>query len=155
MAGPTGTVYAVDIQKSAIEQTTDYVESKLASDRRPNLVYCLGSHASFPASISKRSVSAVVYNLGYLPGEEGDRSIVTKKDTTMSSLRSAMELLQPGGLITMTIYVKQDGGEEEEQAILDFTSELDPKEWTVQLYQWINRNQAPSLVAVERKHPAS
>lgn len=151
MTGPTGVVYAFDIQREAINQTMQTIEDNLPEQERPKIMYLNESHENFPASIAPSSISCIVYNLGWLPGENADKSILTKADTTISSIATGLSLLRPGGVMTVTTYVQQDGGEEEEQMVLDLTSQLDSKVYNVHLTQWINRKAPPSLIAIEKK----
>ncbi|KAJ8909098.1 hypothetical protein NDN08_005794 [Rhodosorus marinus] len=151
MTGTAGMVVAVDLQPSAIKQSKDYVEKNLSPEKRPTMLWVNESHERFPNAIQAESVSAIVYNLGYLPGDDSDKTIVTKSESTMRSLQAGLELLRRGGLITVTAYIKQEGGPEEEAAVLDMASNLDPKLWTVKYVQWINRELAPSIIAIEKK----
>mmetsp|Transcript_17792 Transcript_17792/g.71676 ORF Transcript_17792/g.71676 Transcript_17792/m.71676 type:complete len:221 (-) Transcript_17792:888-1550(-) len=151
MTGASGMVVAVDIQPSAIKQSKDYVEKNLSPEKKPTMLWVNESHERFPNDIQAESVSAIVYNLGYLPGDDSDRTIVTKSESTIRSLQAGLELLRRGGLITVTAYIKQEGGPEEEAAVLDMASNLDPKLWTVNYVQWINRELAPSIIAIEKK----
>lgn len=151
MTGASGMVVAVDIQPSAIKQSKDYVEKNLSPEKKPTMLWVNESHERFPNDIPAESVSAIVYNLGYLPGDDSDRTIVTKSESTIRSLQAGLELLRRGGLITVTAYIKQEGGPEEEAAVLDMASNLDPKLWTVNYVQWINRELAPSIIAIEKK----
>jgi hypothetical protein len=66
--------------------------------------------------------SAVVFNLGYLPG--GEKSITTSAESTLGALDAALELLRPGGIISLLVYVGHAGGEEEHRAILHWLEEV-------------------------------
>lgn len=50
----------------------------------------------------------VAFNLGYLPG--GDKTITTQSQTTVEALHVAKEVLMPGGLISLVVYVGHPGG---------------------------------------------
>lgn len=50
----------------------------------------------------------VAFNLGYLPG--GDKTIITKPETTLPALEAAKGILMPGGLISLVVYVGHPGG---------------------------------------------
>lgn len=50
----------------------------------------------------------VAFNLGYLPG--GDKTIITESQTTAEAFNVAMEILMPGGLISLVVYVGHPGG---------------------------------------------
>jgi hypothetical protein len=59
-----------------------------------------------------------MFNLGYRPG--GDRSIVTRTDSTLTALESAYRLLLPGGIMTVVGYVGHPGGRDETDAVADW-----------------------------------
>lgn len=50
----------------------------------------------------------VAFNLGYLPG--GDKTMITRADTTLLGLEAAERILAPGGLISLVVYVGHPGG---------------------------------------------
>lgn len=50
----------------------------------------------------------IAFNLGYLPG--GDKTITTESETTLEALKVAKEILMPGGLISLLVYVGHPGG---------------------------------------------
>lgn len=113
-----------------------------------------GCHLDLMRSLPPTSVKLVVFNLGYLPG--GDKSIVTLSDTTVSTLREATAVLEPGGCISVTCYPGHAEGESEERAVVSFASSLPQQTFSSYWHQWINqRNKrtgkpAPSLVLIQR-----
>ena len=119
--GHHGHVYALDIQQQALEQTAARLEQEGVS-RHVTLIR--GSHAELvdllPGSMHGKA-SVVVFNLGYLPG--GEKSITTTAESTLEALGAALELLRPGGLISLLVYVGHAGGEEEDRAILRWLEE--------------------------------
>lgn len=50
----------------------------------------------------------VAFNLGYLPG--GDKEITTMSDTTLLALEAAGRIVEPGGLISIVVYVGHPRG---------------------------------------------
>jgi len=103
-------------------------------------------HSTFPESVQKSSVSLIVYNLGYLPG--GDKQLITKTDTTLKSIKNGLELLKPGGMISLTIYTGHPGGQEEEEAIITFANTLPSNQYRVQNTKWLNYHNHPSLLTI-------
>lgn len=104
LAPLVGTLLCIDKQPEAIEAT------KKRLGPLPHVSYQLGSHAELPAI----SPQLIVYNLGYLPG--GDKSITTKTESTLVSIRRALEILAPGGMISITCYPGHpEGARETEQ----------------------------------------
>jgi hypothetical protein len=57
----------------------------------------------------------VTFNLGYLPG--GDKTLVTRPQTTLAALDAAAVLLRPGGLLSVLVYVGHPGGTAEHAAV--------------------------------------
>ena len=134
-------LYAIDLNHEAITATKQRVDFDRAR------FFCQ-SHAQFPEQIIPNSVDLIVYNLGYLPG--GNKGETTLTDSTLASLKQAIVLLKQGGLISVTCYPGHAEGEKEERDILAWAQPLDPKNWTVQFHQWINRTKCPSLLFIEK-----
>lgn len=137
------TLYAIDIHPKAIDAT------KTRLPPLPHYHFLCQSHADFPSEIGSETVDLIVYNLGYLPG--GDKNATTETASTLQSLQQALLLLKTGGLISVTCYPGHLEGAREESAILEWARTLDPKKFTVQYSQWINRQKSPSLLFIEKK----
>lgn len=135
------TLIGIDIQQAAIASS----KTILPFD---NIQFILGSHAEFPGFIVPGSVKLIVYNLGYLP--RGDKSVVTKTETTLQSLKNAQDLVMPGGMISITCYSGHEEGAKEEAAVLAFASSLNPEEWCTSQHRWLNRSRCPSLVLLAK-----
>jgi predicted methyltransferase len=118
LVGSTGMVYGVDIQSRAIET----VKAKLlAAGTLQQCRLAVGSHSQLNTIIGPEhagSVSVVMFNLGYLP--LGDKSIVTKPETTLAGLDQAFEILRPGGFLSVLAYPGHPGGLEESQCVADW-----------------------------------
>ena len=56
-----------------------------------------------------QSAQFVCFNLGFLPG--GERSVVTRPDTTVAALQAALSILTPRGLVSVLCYVGHEGEE--------------------------------------------
>ncbi|MBR3375663.1 MAG: methyltransferase domain-containing protein, partial [Firmicutes bacterium] len=85
--GDRGKVYAFDIQKEAIGLTSELLKNNSCMNVElfnESFVY-MGEHVSYG------SASAVVFNLGYLPG--GDHSITTEAETTIEGLQAARKAI--------------------------------------------------------------
>ena len=85
----------------------------------------------------------MVFNLGYLPG--GDHAVATKADTTLRAAEQALELLKPGGVVSLCIYSGGDTGYEERDTLLSWLRELDPRRWLVIVNCYYNRRNDPPL----------
>jgi SAM-dependent methyltransferase len=141
LVGASGGVIALDIQEEAIESAKSRVKA-------PNVHFFCQSHASFPSLSQEHPIHLIAYNLGYLPGGEKDKT--TLKESTLMSLKAALKLVTPGGLISLTCYPGHPEGAAEEALLLDYVNQLDSREYNVSHTQWKNRNEAPSLLIIQR-----
>jgi predicted methyltransferase len=111
LVGAGGRVWAFDIQEQALEATATRL-SEAGMSASVKLVH--GGHETM-AEQCTGTVNAVVFNLGYLPG--GDRSIVTRPESTCAGLEQSLELLEPGGVVILTLYPGHEGGPQEITAL--------------------------------------
>jgi tRNA A58 N-methylase Trm61 len=146
LVGAEGRVYGFDVQRKAIEISTMLLSQNDVIDR----AYLIeDSHENIDKYV-KEEASAIMYNLGYLP--TGDRSIVTKPQSTVTSIEKSLEIVKKNGVVTIAIYTGHPGGLEEERAILDFLVKLDNKSFNVLQMDFINLdNNPPKLIAIEKK----
>ena len=94
--------------------------------------------------------SAIVFNLGYLPG--GDKGRTTQADTTLEAVRASLCLLKKDGLLCITMYSGHPEGAEEKRALLAFAEGLDPKLWHVCYLSMPNqKNHPPEILLISRK----
>lgn len=151
LAGRGGLVHALDIQRDAVAQTVARF-AEAAEGEVARVCGAVRSHESFDGleRVGEGRVSAVVYNLGWFPGSGADRSVVTEAETTVRSLREAERLVAVGGVITVTGYFEQKGGEEEVAAVQEWAKGLNSKEWSVSMVNYVNRDKAPVVLVCER-----
>ena len=143
LTGPSGKVFAFDIQQEAIKATSE----KVRGYQHVELVH--DSHAKIQEYV-KESVSAAVFNLGYLP--KGDHSIITKAQSTLTALQQCLDLLQANGVLLVVVYSGHEGGSEERDAVMEFVSALPQKSFGVLKYEFVNQKHSPPfLLAVEKK----
>ena len=110
--GETGHVHAIDIQPQAIARARLRIdESGLAS----RVSWHPACHSSLHTLVSPASISTVVFNLGYLPGD--DHGTTTETQSTLSALQAAREVLLPGGVLSVTCYPGHDAGATEAEEI--------------------------------------
>ncbi|MEF8981897.1 tRNA (mnm(5)s(2)U34)-methyltransferase [Thiohalorhabdus sp.] len=113
--GPSGRVLAVDVQAEAVAAAAQRLRADGLADR---VDLRRADHADLaelaPASRRGR-FRAAVFNLGYLPGQEGDR--ITRPATTLGALDATFRLLGPGGRLAVVAYPGHAGGEEEAEAV--------------------------------------
>ncbi len=125
LVGENGLVVALDIQESALERTAARLQEAGLS-RRVTLL--AAGHEEMVRLIAV-PLSAVVFNLGWLPG--GNRQLVTRPETTLPALDSALHLLQPGGVLAITCYPGHDGGDTETEAVLAWAATLPAQQFHV------------------------
>jgi len=119
--GDTGYVWAFDVQEAAIAETRRRLEGAGLVER-----VCLvhDSHANMAQHLpdeARGRLAAVMFNLGYLPGS--DRCLVTDAQNTLAALETALQMLRPGGLISLLVYRGHPGGREEWQAVQEWLSQ--------------------------------
>ena len=138
------TLYAFDIQKEAMDNTLD-----LLGDTQ-NFKFILDSHENIEKYIQDK-VDLVVYNLGYLP--RGDKSITTHGDSTINSLKKAMEMLNKNGKIVITVYPGHPEGLKEAGDLADFLSTLDQHRYIVMRISYDNKiNKPPFIYIIEKRY---
>jgi predicted methyltransferase len=144
----TGNVYAIDIQPQAIIQTQAFLTENLSSALYKRVEFQQSCHSVFPESIRPESVTLIAYNLGYLPGNNKNLTTMTK--TTLQSLECALQLVKPGGIISLTCYPGHIEGSHEQEAIINFAVNLLPREWSCCHHVWLNRKKSPSLLILQK-----
>lgn len=145
LVGTKGHVYAFDIQSEALTITKNKL-SESGFGERVTLI-CDG-HEKLDFYI-KEQVAAVIYNLGFLPG--GDRDKTTRTETTLSSLGKALPLLKEGGLVVLVLYPGHREGKNEKDLLLKYCCKLSPRAYNVLYLRLINQpNDPPELVVIQR-----
>ena len=96
------------------------------------------------------NVDAAIFNLGYLP--KGDKSIVTKPETTIQAIESIFKLLSTEGIIVLVIYHGHEEGQIERDELLKYLENFDQSKAHILKYQFINQvNHAPFICAIEKR----
>jgi predicted methyltransferase len=144
--GPRGTVYAFDIQETALAHTASLLNEGKLSTR----VILINESHIFISKHVKGPITAAVYNLGYLPG--GDHGIVTEADTTVESIKQTLALLKPGGLITVILYPGHPEGGREKEKLIPFCESLVPAQYIALHMERLNRQTSPpELLIIGKK----
>lgn len=144
-----GRVIGMDVQEAAIHQTQALIEQHLNPTQLDHIHLFQQSHVQFPDLIINETVKLFVYNLGYLPGS--NKTIKTQAEDTLKSIENALALLVPGGVISVTCYPGHPEGKIEEQELIGYASKhLEPKGWSCCWHRWINRQDAPSLLLIQK-----
>lgn len=152
LSGRTGKLYGFDIQQVAIDNTRRLLLDNVSTaDKMDQVLLSVRNHKTFPEEIQPRSVKAIVYNLGYLPGQSSDKSIKTESADTVQSITNALDLVSKGGLVSIMCYRGHDGGREEATAVEGVMAQLCPREWKVFSHDPLNQPTSPVLVTVFKK----
>ncbi|WP_426451176.1 class I SAM-dependent methyltransferase [Paenibacillus sp. S-38] len=152
LVGGTGTVHAFDVQPQALEQTALRLARELPEGRlqvQPHL----RSHAEMEQALPEEvhgQVAAIMFNLGYLPGD--DHGTVTLPESTLQALQASSRMLRRGGIITVVLYTGHPGGREEADAVEAWAAGLSQQEYQVLQYRFVNQvHSPPYLIAVEKR----
>lgn len=148
LVGPSGYVYAFDVQKEAVDSTLLRVLDHSFEDR----VRVLNRGHEEVGQYVKEEIGAAVFNLGYLPGS--DHAVVTKPNTTIEAIEKLLHLLKVGGMIVLVVYHGHEGGKEERDQVIKYVSELPQKHVHVLRYEFMNqKNDPPFIIALEKVKP--
>jgi len=144
--GPKGVLYGFDIQPVAIAATKERLLGAGIGSDRFRLLRASHTELGRHVVVAPR---VIMFNLGYRPG--GDVSITTGRESTLTSLNQSLEVLVPGGVISLMLYRGHPGGREETAAVLDFAAGLPGGTARVLRMDMINlRNDPPSLLFVQK-----
>lgn len=151
--GPDGVVHGFDVQADALAEARRRCES--ATTPRAVIHWHETGHEHAAAVLAQAgvvAVSAVMFNLGYRPG--GDKTRVTRPDTTRAALDALSARLAPGGRLTVVAYPGHPGGREETDAVLAWAAGLEAATFTAAHHRWLNRGaHRPEVIALERRLP--
>jgi len=151
--GRRGRVFAFDIQAEALRLTKARLDQE-SGDELAQVSLLHQSHAEMkeqlPESVHGR-IGAVMFNLGYLPTEEADQSLITLPESTIAALETAVSLLRPRGIATVVLYPGHPGGDQEAKAVHAWAENLPSSIGQTILYRQIQRPHAPYLIAIEKK----
>ena len=144
--GASGTVYAFDIQPSAIENT----RRRLIDNGCPeNYTLILDSHHNAKNYV-RGKVKAGMFNLGYMPGS-GNRLLTTMRTTTIPAVTDALEMLADDGILLVAIYPGHAEGESEGEEIQEMFSALSRFKICASTFKIINSPASPYFIIAEKK----
>lgn len=109
--GPTGRVYGFDVQQQALQSTA----RRMDANGQQNVTLLHHSHDQMKELVPTTDVAAVMFNLGYLP--RSDHAVTTTAATTLPAIDQAIDLLRPGGVLSVQCYRGHDGGPEEYDSV--------------------------------------
>lgn len=146
LVGPTGKVYAFDIQEQAIDNTRQRLALAGVMDERVRLIQ--DGHQNINNYI-KHFIQGAIFNLGYLPG--GDHNVITKTETTLQAVKETLALLAKGGRMVVVVYPGHLGGDQEKESVEDMISKLDSQKFKVLKINLLNRPpSAPGVILIEK-----
>jgi tRNA A58 N-methylase Trm61 len=140
--GTAGKVLAFDVQAAALASARTRLESASLAER---VEFFLESHAAMARHAAAGSVAVVMFNLGYLPGENHD--LTTELNETLSALAAAVDLIRPGGVLSVVCYPGHPAGAAEAVAVESWMTALATHGWRIAKYGSIGtRRPAPFLL---------
>ena len=148
--GRLGVLFGFDIQPQALANTQ---QSLAMLTQPPEICLMRVSHAEMleriPVAFRGR-IQAIMFNLGYLPG--ADKLCITQADSTLIALNAAIELLAPGGIVTVMVYPGHPGGEREAEAVRHWLEALDESRYCVEcIASHSDKSSAPRLFVIDKR----
>lgn len=146
LAGEGGHVYAFDVQPEALENTRARLEAEGVADRATLI---LAGHQLMAEHVHE-PVDAILFNLGWLPGVA--HAVTTRTETTLAAVNAAVELLKPGGVMTICVYPGHEEGKRELAALLEWAQGLDSAWLDACIRSYLNiKNDPPVMIAVAKR----
>ncbi|MDR2514555.1 MAG: class I SAM-dependent methyltransferase [Christensenellaceae bacterium] len=146
--GEGGLVHVFDLQEEALGRTRARLEGEGLLHRAK---LHLRSHAEMAEALEgeKRGAKAVLFNLGWLPG--GDHQRTTRAESSVAAARAALSLLLPGGMALICVYPGHAEGKRELTALTALAEGLDPRRYNALFSSFLNQSEdSPKLIAVQR-----
>lgn len=145
LVGDEGHVYGFDIQEEAVLRTKERLKAAGLENRAS--LFCSGHQHVGKYVVGP--VDACVFNLGWLPGS--DRSVRTRRETTMQAVEGCLNLLKEGGLMTICAYPGHKEGKEELDALIAWAGSLDSRRYDAMIRGYVNQpNDPPVLFAIKK-----
>ncbi|SNB46518.1 class I SAM-dependent methyltransferase [Geobacter sp. DSM 9736] len=145
LVGETGHVWSFDVQDEALRRA----RARLAEAGSTAQVEFVDSGHERLAEFVAGPLQAAIFNLGYLPG--GDKSRITRPETTIPALSQAVELLAPGGILVAVLYPGHPGGAEECAAVEAWGESLPSEDFSVWKSSRVNVSEkAAYVLSVEK-----
>ena len=146
--GPSGHVYAFDVQPQAVSSTETLLRKEGLLDRADLI---LSGHQHMDEYV-REPVQAVVFNLGWLPG--GDHTVTTLLETTETAIRKSLDLLLPGGVLVLCVYPGHPEGDRERLGLLQMLSSLSNRKFNVLHQHFLNAGPgAPECFVIQKLNP--
>ncbi|MEO7100545.1 MAG: class I SAM-dependent methyltransferase [Luteolibacter sp.] len=144
--GAAGKVLAFDVQEAAIASARAKVEK---AGFGAQVEFFLESHEQMDSHTEVGSVSAVMFNLGYLPGD--DHELTTEAWSTIVALEIAAKSLKQGGVLSVVCYPGHSAGAVEAMGVESWMKVRAKRGWRVTKYGAIGTQKpAPFLLLAAR-----
>lgn len=148
--GATGQIVGLDIQAEAISsaqkllvehglqvQATFSGAPKAPVTTAAHVRLYEDCHSHIARYAAPESVDAIVFNFGWLPG--GNHNQFSTATTSVPAVQAALELLKPGGVMSLSLYHGRNNGTDERDALLAFLANIDNRRFTVLQGTFLNR----------------
>lgn len=147
---PLPKLFAYDVQSTALLRAQSRARRALTESQFERVCWLERCHSQIGEAEKTAPLALVVYNLGYLPG--GNKELVSRAETTVASLQLAMQKLTCRGAISITCYPRHVQGHREWLAVRSWAGALNPKDWNICQYSWLNRPLSPVLFWAQKKN---
>ncbi len=144
--GPSGKVYAFDIQPEALESTREHLQKEGAPE---NYTLICASH-HLVRDYVKEPIKCGMFNLGYLP-RSGKKAVTTLRETTMPAVEAAIELLASDGVLLIAIYPGHEEGRLEGEMLREYFSTLSRFKVCCSEFRILNSPTSPYFFLIETK----
>ena len=138
LCGESGHVLAMDIQPEAVESTKTNLAEHGFSEMSE--VFCT-SHSEIDKFAKPNTADCIVFNFGWLPG--GSHDVFTRAETSSPAIQKSLDILKPGGLLSLCVYYGRNNGYSERDAILEFVKSLPGAQYNVMKCDFLNRPNDP------------
>lgn len=143
--GKNGHVFALDIQEQALVAT----QARLREAACIDWVSLFHTGHENLRQVIDQPVQAIMFNLGWLPG--GDKKLTTRVPSTLLAVEGALEMLAPGGIITICIYPGHAEGQAERSALTRKMGDLPGESYGVLHHHFLNYpNNPPELLLIQK-----
>lgn len=152
LVGPEGHVFALDVQAEALAETERRLESEGIPANARTLIH--SGHERLLHVLPEEyhgKIHGIMFNLGWLPGS--DKTVITQASSTLAALEAALQLLAPGGLLTLAVYPGHEGGLQEQREISQWADRLPTRQFEVQQLRPVNPAARPPECWVVWKKP--
>ena len=133
-------VWSFDIQQAAIDACGGLL-ARHGYAGKARLV--LADHAALGDFI-RTPVDAAMFNLGYLPGQ--DHALTTGPESLKKAMEKLLDLLAPGGIITVVAYPGHEPGKSEMDFLESFLAQLPQKTFTAAKFSFMNQKNFPAVL---------